>query len=109
MERLPALEILTISEATKFLVALVSALTEMPVLCLTLKTITLFDCGISSGVIKQLGEAIAKRGESTAAQLYRVVITTSTGTPPDLTSIQQLRKFVSCVEIRMDDKHSDLL
>ena len=103
MERLPALEILTISEATKFLVALVSALTEMPVLCLTLKTITLFDCGISSGVIKQLG------GESTAAQLYRVVITTSTGTPPDLTSIQQLRKFVPCVEVRTDDKHSDLL
>ena len=109
MKRLPALEILTISEATNFPDALVSALTEMPVLCPTLKTIALFDCGINSSTIKKLGEAITKRGESTAARLYRVVIITSTGTLPDLTSIKQLRKSVPCVEVRVDDKLPDLL
>ena len=109
MKRLPALEILAISEAAMFPVGLVSALTEEPVLCPVLRTIAFFDCDINPDIIKKLGGALTKRGDSTAARVYRVVIVNSTGTLLDRTSIQQLRKSVPCVEIRVDDKLPDLL
>ena len=109
MKRLPALEILAISEAAVFPVGLVSALTEEPVLCPVLRTIAFFDCDINPDVVKRLGEALTKRGDSTAARVYRVVIVNSAGTLLDRTSIQQLRRSVPCVEIRVDDKLPDLL
>ena len=109
MKRLPALEILVISEAAVFPPALFSALIEEPVLCPALKTIAFFDCNINSDIIKELGEAIAKRGDSTAARVYRVVIVNSTGTIIlDRASIQQLQKSVPCVDIRVGDKLPDL-
>jgi hypothetical protein len=107
LEVLPALEILAISK-TAFPVGLLSALTQEPVLGPALKTIAFFDCDIDSGIIKDLGEAIAKRRDSAGARLYRVVIVSSTTIPLDLASIQQLRNFVPCVEVRMDDKLPDL-
>jgi len=107
MGRLPALEILAVSQ-TEFPVGLLSALTEEPVLCPALKTIAFFDCKIGSNTVKQLGEAIAKRRDSTAARLHRVVIVNSTGTLLDVTSIRQLRESVPCVEVRVDDKLPDL-
>ena len=107
LERLPALEILAISK-TAFPLGLLSALTEEPVLCPALKTIAFFDCDIDSSIVKELGEAIVKRRDSTAARLYRVVIVNSTETLPSLKVIQQLRKFVPCVEVRVDDKLPDL-
>ena len=100
---LPALETLAFSNAV-FPPGLSSALTEEPVLCPALKTIAFFNCDINSGMAKELGEAIAKRRDSTAVRLYRVVIVNSTGTPPDLASIRELRKSVPCVEVRVDDK-----
>jgi hypothetical protein len=106
-EFLPALEILAISK-TPFPGGLLSALTKEPVLCPALKTIAFFDCGINSGIIKELGDAIARRKDSAAARLYRVVIVSSRRAPPDLTLIQQLRKSVPCVEVRVDDKLPDL-
>ena len=108
MKRLPVLEILAISEAAVFPVGLVSALTEEPVLCPVLKTIAFFDCDINPDIIKMFGEALKKRGGSTAARVYRVVIVNSTGTLLDRTSIQQLRRSVPCVEVRVDDKLPDL-
>jgi hypothetical protein len=104
---LPALEILAISK-TAFPVGLLSALTKEPILCPALKTIAFFDCAVDSDIVKRLGEAIAERGGSTAARLYRVVIVSSTGMLPDLASVQQLRRSVPCVEVRMDDKLPDL-
>jgi hypothetical protein len=109
MKRLPALEILAISEAAMFPAGLVSALTEEPVLCPVLRTIAFFDCEINPDIIKKLGEALTKRGDSAAARVYRVVIVNSTGTLLDRTSIQQLRRSVPCVEVRVDDKLPDLL
>ena len=108
MGRLPALEVLAISRA-EFPVGLLSALTEEPVLCPALKTIAFFDCNIDSNTIKQLGKAIAKRRDSTAARLHRVVIVSSTGTPLGVASIRQLRESIPCVEVRVDDKLPDLL
>ena len=104
---LPALETLAISK-TPFPHGLLSALTEVPVLCPALRTIAFFDGDINSSIIKELGEAITKRRDSTTTRLYRVVIVNSTGAPPDLTSIKQLRKCVPCVEVRVDDKLPDL-
>jgi len=106
MGRLPALEVLAISQ-TAFPVGLLSALTEEPVLCPALKTIAFLECKIDSDIVKQLGEAIAKR-DSTAARLHRVLIVSSTGTLPDFAAIQQLRESVPCVEVRVDDKLPDL-
>ena len=99
---LPALEILAFSR-TRFPVGLLSALIEEPVLCPALKTIAFLDCNIDSDVIKQLEEAIAKRGDSTVARVCRVVIVNSARRILDRTLIQQLQKSVPCVEIRMDD------
>ena len=108
MKRLPALEVLAISEAAVFPAGLASALTEQPVLCPVLRTIAFFDCDINPDIIRKLGEALAKRRDSTAAPVYRVVIVNSTGTLLDRTSIRQLRKSVPCVEVRVDDKLPDL-
>ena len=107
MKVLPALEILAFSR-TPFPAGLLSGLIEEPVLCPALKTIAFLDCDIDSDIIKQLEEAMAKRGDSTAARMYRVVIVNSAGTILDRTSIQQLRKSVPCVDIRVDDKFPDL-
>ena len=107
LKGVPALETFAISRTT-FPVGLLSALTEEPVLCPSLKTIAFFDCVMDSDVTKRLGEAIAKRGGLAAVRLYRVVIVSSTGSLPDLGSIQQLRRSVPCVEVRLDDKLPDL-
>ena len=107
LELLPALETLAFTEAV-FLFGLLSALTKEPVLCPALRTIAFFDCGVNSDIIEELGDAITKRRESTAARLYRVVIVSSTETLPNLKVIQRLRSFVSCVEVRIDDKLPDL-
>ena len=107
LKNLPSLETLAFSK-TKFPIGLLSALAEEPVLCPTLKTIAFFDCAMDSDIAKRLGETIAKRGGLAAVRLYRVVIVSSTGSLPDLGSIQQLRMSVPCVEVRVDDKLPDL-
>ena len=105
---LPALEILAFSN-TAFPTGLPLVLTYEPALCSALKTIAFFDCNVDSSAIERLGEAIAKRRDSMATSLYRVVIVDSTGSPPDLASIRKLRKSVPCVEVRVDDKLPDLV
>ena len=84
------------------------ALTKGPVLCPALRTITFFDCGINSDIVGELGDAITKRRESTAARLHRVVIISSTGTLSNLEVIQRLRSFITCVEVTVDDKPSQI-
>jgi len=108
MKFLPALEILAISRTTASSLGLFSALTEEPALCPVLKTIAFFDCDINPDEMQKLGEALTRRRDSTAARVYRVVIVSSTGKMPDHASVQQLRKTVPFVYIRMDDKLPDL-
>ena len=108
MKALPALETLVISKVTVFLDGFFSALTEEPTLCPALRTIAFSDCDIDPDTMKKLGEALTRRRDSTAARVYRVVIVSSTVTMPDRTLVQQLRKSVPCVDVRMDDKLPDL-
>ena len=108
MKDLPALEILVISKATVFPDGFFSALTKEPTLCPALRTIAFFDCDIDPDTMKKLGEALTRRRDSTAARVYRVVIVSNTVTMPDRTLVQQLRKSVPCVDVRMDDKLPDL-
>ena len=108
MKTIPALEILAISGATKFPIGLFSVLKKEPVLCPALKTIAFLDCGIDQDVMKELGEALARRRDSTGARVCRVVIVSSTGAMPDRRSVRRLRKSVPCVDVRMDDKLPDL-
>ena len=108
MKSLPALETLVVSRAAASSLGPFSALTEEPVLCPALKTIAFFDCDTSPDAMKKLGEALTRRRDSTAVRVYRVVIVSSTGTMPDRVSVQQLRRSVPCVDIRMDDKLPDL-
>jgi len=88
LEMLPGLETLAFSE-TDFPSRLFHALTREPVLCPALRTIALFNCEANTNAVKRLGEAVAKRRDPTAA---RVVIVISSETPPDLTSVERLRK-----------------
>ena len=107
MKDLPALEILAISRTTVSSLGLFPALKE-PALCPALKTIAFFDCGTDPDGMQKLGEALTRRRDSTAARVYRVAIVSSTGKMPDYASVQQLRKIVPFVYIRMDDKLPDL-
>ena len=104
LELLPALETLAFSK-TDFPFRLLPALISEPVLCPALRTIAFFNCEINTGTVKSLGEAITKRRDPTAA---RLVIVVSAETPPDLTSVESLRRFASCVEVRVGDELPDL-
>ena len=107
LERLPALEALVLSEM-RLPSGSLSALTKELILCPSLKTIAFFDCVVNSYTIKELEWIQAKRRDSTAAQLYRVVIVNNTNTLPDLQLIHWLRKFVPRVDIGVG-KLPDLL
>ena len=107
LERLPALEVLAIFEAT-FPLGAFCMLAKEPVLCPSLRTIAFFDCGMSEDVVKELGDVITTRRDSFATQLYRVVIVNNITAPPSIKAIQQLRRSVPYVEARVDDKLPDL-
>ena len=104
LELLPALETLGFSE-TEFPSRLLPALIREPILCPALRTIAFFNCEVNPDTVKRLGEGIAKRRDPAAA---RVVVVVSAETPPDLASVERLRKSVSCVEVRVDDDLPDL-
>ena len=70
-------------------------------MCLALKTNIFLGCGVNSNIVKQFEEVMAKRGDSTAAGVHWVVVVNSLTTTLDRTSVQQLRKSVSCGEIRV--------
>lgn len=106
--RLPTLETLILSE-TPISSGSLSVLAGEPILCPSLKTIAFFDCKMSGVVIKELGEVLEKRRDSTAARLYRVVIVNNTQALPNLQLIHNLRKIVPCVDIGVGDQLPDLL
>ena len=108
LELLPALEALVFSGVDRFPGSL-PELTREPILCPSLKTIAFFDCKVTGEVIKELGRALAKRRDSTAARLYRVVIVNSTRPLPDFQSIRQLQNIVPCLDVRVGNKLPDLL
>ena len=106
--KLPALEALVFSE-THLPTGSLSALAKEPPLCPSLKTIAFFDCEVTEDVIEELEGVLAKRKDSTAARLYRVVIVNTTYALPDLQLIHQLRNFVPRVDVGVGDELPDLL
>ena len=106
LERLPALEIFVISKTT-FPLGALHILAAEPVLCPSLNTIIFFNCDMPEPVIEELGDVITQRYNAFGTRLYRVVIIYSTTAVPNLQVIQQLRKSVPCVEVRVDDKLPD--
>ena len=105
---LPALETLVLVNIASFPFQGLAFLAEEPVVCPSLKTIAFFDCDVTPVVIKELETVVARRKNSTAAWLYRVVIVRRTGALPDHGLIHGLRQFVPCVDARMAEKLPDL-
>ena len=108
LKQLPALEALVFSE-TRLLSGSLSGLAEEPILCPSLRTIAFFDCMVTKDVVKELEEVLAKRRESTAARLYRVVIVNNTRSLPDLQLIHRLRESVLRVDVGVGSELPDLL
>ena len=105
---LPALETITVANAASFSTGAFDWLASQPLLCPSLNTIAFFNCALTPGVMEEFERVIEKRKGLEAAWLYRVVIVSSTGVLPDYTLIQRLRRHVSCVDVRVDDKLPDL-
>ena len=108
LRRLPVLEALVFSEIRLPLGSLF-ALAKEPPLCPSLKTIAFFDCVVTEAVITELERVLAKRRDSTAARLYRVVIVNATHALPKIQLIYQLRKFVPRVDVGIGNELPDLL
>jgi len=105
---LPALETLVLVGVTHLPHNFLSFLVAEPVPCPSLKTIAFFDCGLDRRAIEDLEWLVAKRKESTAAWLYRIVIVGRTGPLPDHELIHRLRRSVPCVDAMIDEKLPDL-
>lgn len=108
LEQLPALEALVISQgcvSPEFL----SVLAMEPVLCPSLNTIAFLDCEVTRAAADQLEEILAKRANSTAARLHRIVIVNHTQDLPDRSLVSQLRNLVPRVDVIMGDQLPDLL
>ncbi|KAF9649538.1 hypothetical protein BDM02DRAFT_3113556 [Thelephora ganbajun] len=106
--QLPALETFVITNATSWSIGTFDWLGKQPSTCASLKTVAFFNCVLNTGVMKELEGAVARRKDSEVAWLYRVVIVNSTGVLPDYTLIQQLRKHVPYVDVRVADELPDL-
>jgi len=108
LERLPGLEALVFSK-THLPSGSLSALAKEDPLCPSLKTIAFFDCKVTGDVIKELEEVLAKRRDSTAARLYRVVIVNATHPLPNPQLIRRLKTFIPRVDAGMGDELPALL
>jgi len=106
--RLPGLEALVLSGMRPPLGPLTALAKEGPP-CPSLKTIAFFNCEVTKDVIKELEEVLAKRRDSTAARLYRVVIVNTTHVLPDYHSIRRLRNVVPRVDVGVGDELPVLL
>ena len=101
--QLPALETLVLVDVTSFQPHSLDFLGEEPILCPSLKTIAFLDCDLGSRVIAELEEAVARRKNSTAAWLHRVVIIHRAGKLPDYKLLRRLRQFVPRVDVGIDE------
>ena len=99
LSQLPALETLVLIDVTSFSTHALSFLADEPVLCPSLKTIAFLDCNLGPTIIKELGEVVARRKNSVAAWLHRVVIVHRAGKLPNHTLLHQLRQFVPRVDV----------
>ena len=94
LKRLPALEALVIDN-TPFDSKYLSALSQKPLLCQSLKTIAFYQCPLDSAFILAL-KAVAKQRRN-GSQLHRVVVINN-GVPGS-GLISQLQKFIPLVDV----------
>jgi len=107
LTRLPALETLVLSNVIRWATGVFDPLAEQPMACPSLKTVAFHNCVLTPEAMKEFEGVVARRKGSAAAWLYRVVFV-STGVLPDYTLVQQLRRHVPYVDVRVDDKLPDL-
>ena len=106
--RLPALEILVVTNSTCWPTGLFDSLAGQPPLCPSLKTMAFFNCGLTPEAVEEFEGMVARRKGSTSTWLYQVVIVSSTRALPDYTLVERLKQHVPRVDVRMDDKLPDL-
>ena len=106
--RLPALEVLVLSEA-RLPRGSLSGLAKKPIPCPSLRTIAFFDCEMTGDVIRELGHILMKRKDLTASELCRVVVVAKTRPLPDFKLIKQLRKSAPYVVVGLGDELPDRL
>ena len=100
---LPALETLVIEReitASHLLSALFSNPSSSP----SLKTLAFFNCDLDEVFMEELTRFASNRKDTTSAWLYRVVIVSSNGNLPSVTSIDALGDHVPAVDARIAKK-----
>lgn len=93
----PSLEVLAVDGTSK--VSLLSPVLPDPATSPSLKTLAFLDCVIKEEFMAQLAKVAFYRKNSPSTPLRRVIIINSEGDLPAATSIEQLRKHVSVVEV----------
>jgi hypothetical protein len=93
----PSLEVLAVNGGSK--VSLLSPVLPDPASSPSLKTLAFLDCLITEEFMAQLAQVAFNRTNNSSTLLSRVVIIDSEGNLPVAVSIEQLRKYVSVVEV----------
>ena len=99
----PILETLAVecdTDLSDFLSPLLSNPSSSP----SLKTLAFLNCAVTKGFMKELTQFAADRKNTTSAWLYHVVIVGQGGNFPTGTSILELGKHVSVVDVRFGTK-----
>jgi len=100
---LPALEALVIEREITPL-QLLSTLFSNPSSSPSLKTLAFFNCDLDEGFMEALTRFASNRKNTTSAWLYRVVVVSSKGDLPSVTSIDVLGDHVPVVDARIGKK-----
>lgn len=97
----PALETLAIERETDAS-RLLSGLFSNPSFSPSLKTLAFLDCNLGGGFMEELTRFSSNRKNTTSAPLYHVAIVNSAGKLPPFPLIEELRKHVPVVDVRID-------
>ena len=99
----PALETLGI-ECDINISYVLSALLSNPPSSPSLRTLAFLDCDISEDFMEELTQFASDRKSTASAWLHRVLIVHRDGKFPSADSVRKLRRHVTVVDVRMDDK-----
>jgi hypothetical protein len=62
------------------------------------------NCNLSEDFMKELTRFASDRRNTTSALLHRILIVHWDGTFPSTASIRELKRYVTIVDVRMDDE-----
>lgn len=101
----PTLETLAIEgDADTDMLHLFSTLFPEPSFFPSLKTLGFLDCDITEEFMEELTRFASDRKKTASAWLHRILFVHRDGEFPSGTSIHKLRRIVTIVDVRMDDK-----